>query len=165
MGCYSSFVIVIHRTASSSALHHVACAPACVPADFYGASALLPLTDDEIVQRLKSHIETCEPGFKDATVIDSAVLRFPKAVTHFSPGSYPSRPYQVTGIPNCFLAGDWVKGVSSLGLLCGTTSTGREPAWCWGSLCVCAAAAGQYSTAGLKLLMCHPACNASRKSF
>jgi hypothetical protein len=22
------------------------------------------------------------------------------------------RPYQVTSIPNCFLAGDWVKGVS-----------------------------------------------------
>jgi uncharacterized protein with NAD-binding domain and iron-sulfur cluster len=41
------------------------------------------------------------------------VLRFPKAVTHFSPGSYPFRPYQVTGIPNCFLAGDWVKGVSA----------------------------------------------------
>jgi uncharacterized protein with NAD-binding domain and iron-sulfur cluster len=81
------------------------------PADFYGASALLPLTDEEIVDRLKSHIQTCEPGFKDANVIDSAVLRFPKAVTHFSPGSYPSRPYQVTGIPNCFLAGDWVKGV------------------------------------------------------
>lgn len=89
-------------------------------ADFYGASALLPLTDEEIVDRLKSHIQTCEPGFKDANVIDSAVLRFPKAVTHFSPGSYPSRPYQVTGIPNCFLAGDWVKGVSydpSRGLL------------------------------------------------
>lgn len=82
-----------------------------ITADFYGASALLPLTDDEIVERLKSHIQTCEPGFKDAKVIDSAVLRFPKAVTHFSPGSYPSRPYQATGIPNCFLAGDWVKGV------------------------------------------------------
>lgn len=81
-------------------------------ADFYGASALLPLSDQEIVDRLKSHIATCEPGFKDANVIDSAVLRFPKAVTHFSPGSYTSRPYQVTGIPNCFLAGDWVKGVS-----------------------------------------------------
>lgn len=65
-------------------------------ADFYGASALLPLTDDEIVERLKSHIQTCEPGFKDAKVIDSAVLRFPKAVTHFSPGSYPSRYWAVS---------------------------------------------------------------------
>lgn len=88
------------------------CRPAA-PADFYGASALLPLTDAEIVDRLKSHIETCEPGFRDAKVIDSAVLRFPKAVTHFSPGSYPSRPYQVTGLGNTFIAGDWVKGVSS----------------------------------------------------
>lgn len=90
--------------------------PPCVaaaPADFYGASALLPLTDSEVVDRLKSHIETCEPGFRDAKVIDSAVLRFPKAVTHFSPGSYPSRPYQATGLANTFIAGDWVKGVSS----------------------------------------------------
>lgn len=86
---------------------------AAAPADFYGASALLPLTDAEVVDRLKSHIETCEPGFRDAKVIDSAVLRFPKAVTHFSPGSYPSRPYQVTGLGNTFIAGDWVKGVSS----------------------------------------------------
>jgi hypothetical protein len=36
-------------------------------------------------------LQVCEPGFKDAQVIDSAVLRFPKAVTHFSPGSYASR--------------------------------------------------------------------------
>jgi len=34
-----------------------------------------------------------------------------QAVTHFSPGSYASRPYQATGIPNFFIAGDWVKGV------------------------------------------------------
>jgi hypothetical protein len=36
-------------------------------------------------------LQVCEPGFKDARVVDSAVLRFPKAVTHFSPGSYASR--------------------------------------------------------------------------
>jgi hypothetical protein len=36
-------------------------------------------------------LQVCEPGFRDATVVDSAVLRFPKAVTHFSPGSYASR--------------------------------------------------------------------------
>ncbi|KAF6263863.1 hypothetical protein COO60DRAFT_1470323 [Scenedesmus sp. NREL 46B-D3] len=83
-----------------------------ITADFYGANELLPLSDDEVVARVKSHLEVCEPGFKDANVVDSAVLRFPKAVTHFSPGSYASRPHQVTSIPNCFLAGDWVKGVS-----------------------------------------------------
>lgn len=37
-----------------------------ITADFYGASALLPLTDQEIVDRIKSHIEVCEPGFRDA---------------------------------------------------------------------------------------------------
>lgn len=64
-------------------------------ADFYGASALLPLTDEEIVQRLKSHIATCEPGFKDAKVIDSAVLRFPKVCLFFG----------------CFLSGLWDGGL------------------------------------------------------
>lgn len=32
-------------------------------------------------------------------------------MTHFSPGSHASRPYQATGIPNFFVAGDWVKGL------------------------------------------------------
>ena len=39
------------------------------------------------------------------------MIRAPRAVTHFSPGSYASRPTQVTGLDNLFLAGDWVKGV------------------------------------------------------
>lgn len=38
-------------------------------------------------------------------MVDSIVLRFPKAVTHFSPGSYQHRPYQATTIPNVFMAG------------------------------------------------------------
>lgn len=46
-----------------------------------------------------------------AQIIDSALLRFPKAVTHFSPGSYASRPLQTTSFGNVFMAGDWVKGV------------------------------------------------------
>ena len=44
-------------------------------------------------------------------VVDSAVLRFPQAVTHFSPGSHASRPLQQTSFRNVFMAGDWVKGV------------------------------------------------------
>lgn len=35
-----------------------------ITADFYNASALLPLTDEAIVQRVKSHLVTCEPGFR-----------------------------------------------------------------------------------------------------
>ena len=38
-------------------------------------------------------------------------MRAPRAVTHFSPGSYAARPAQETGLRNLFLAGDWVKGV------------------------------------------------------
>lgn len=32
-----------------------------ITADFYNASALLPLSDDAIVARVKAHLETCEP--------------------------------------------------------------------------------------------------------
>ena len=44
-------------------------------------------------------------------VVDSAVLRFSDAVTHFSPGSFKSRPVQRTSFGNVFMAGDWVKGL------------------------------------------------------
>lgn len=62
-----------------------------ITSDFYHANELLPLSDAEIVERVHSHISACEPGFKGARVVDSAVLRLPRAVTHFSPGSYASR--------------------------------------------------------------------------
>ena len=42
---------------------------------------------------------------------DSAVLRFPRAVTHFSPGSHRWRPQQRSSLPGVYVAGDWVKGV------------------------------------------------------
>ena len=40
------------------------------------------------------------------------MLRFPKAVTHFTPGSYLSRPLQRTSVPNIYMAGDWVRGLN-----------------------------------------------------
>mmetsp|Transcript_10302 Transcript_10302/g.28093 ORF Transcript_10302/g.28093 Transcript_10302/m.28093 type:complete len:554 (-) Transcript_10302:461-2122(-) len=82
-----------------------------ITVDFYNASALLPLTDEALIQRVRGHLEKCEPGFKGAKVVDSVVLRYPKAVTHFSPGSYPDRPFQATSIPNIMMAGDWVRGL------------------------------------------------------
>lgn len=85
-----------------------------VASDFYGASELLPLSDEAIVARVVSHLRECEPGFRSAQVVDSAVLRAPEAVTHFSVGSFANRPPQrLPGVPNLFLAGDLVKGVAT----------------------------------------------------
>eukprot|EP00884_Botryococcus_braunii_P022563 jgi/Botrbrau1/8991/Bobra.0148s0094.2 len=82
-----------------------------VAADFYHSNPLMPLSDEEVVKLVHHNISLCEPGFAASRVVDSAVLRFPKAVTHFSPGSYESRPTQMTSFPNVFMAGDWVKDV------------------------------------------------------
>ena len=55
---------------------------------------------------------SCLQYYVGLQVVDSAVLRFPNAVTHFSPGSYTSRPLQRTSFGNVFMAGDWVKGLN-----------------------------------------------------
>lgn len=39
-----------------------------ISADFYHANALLPLSDEAIVQRVVEHVAKCEPGFKGAWV-------------------------------------------------------------------------------------------------
>ena len=72
---------------------------------------MMPRTDEQILTDVQSYLSTCEPAFASANLIDGAVLRFYGAVTHFSPGSFASRPFQETTLPNLFLAGDWVKGV------------------------------------------------------
>ena len=41
--------------------------------------------------------------------VDSHVVRYPGAVTWFSPGSYPNRPPLQTSVPNLVCAGDWVR--------------------------------------------------------
>lgn len=38
-----------------------------------------------------------------AKVVDSVVLRYPRAVTHFTPGSFEDRPNQATSVPNVFM--------------------------------------------------------------
>jgi uncharacterized protein with NAD-binding domain and iron-sulfur cluster len=59
--------------------------------------------------------------------VDSAVLRFPRAVTHFSPGSLQHRPQQLTSFGNVMLAGDWVKGLEH-----GANGLSQERAWVTG---------------------------------
>lgn len=82
-----------------------------ITADFYHANELIPLSDKEIVDKVKSYLDICNPDFKEAKIQDYGVLKIQKAVTHFSPGSYRYRPKQKTSMPNLFMAGDWVKDV------------------------------------------------------
>jgi hypothetical protein len=66
-----------------------------IASDFYYANTIMHLSDEAIVEKVKANLDQCEADFRDASVVDYAVLRFPKAVTHFSPGSYKNRPFQV----------------------------------------------------------------------
>ncbi|DBA70993.1 hypothetical protein WJX79_001029 [Trebouxia sp. C0005] len=98
-----------------------------IAADFYHSNTLMPLPDAEIVAKVKSNLDHCEPSFRSAQVVDSAVLRWSSAVTHFSPGSYASRPLQTTSFGNVFMAGDWVRGLDH-----GTNGLSQERAYITG---------------------------------
>ncbi|GAB4364487.1 MAG: FAD-dependent oxidoreductase [Elainellaceae cyanobacterium] len=79
-----------------------------IEADFYHANQLLPMSDEQIVAKVHQDLAVCVPEFRSATVIDSSVVRLPKAVTHFSPGSYQSMLPATTPIANLFMSGDWI---------------------------------------------------------
>ena len=69
--------------------------------------APVPLTWPPCVQALQD-IATCEPAVAAAKATDFVVSRCPAAVTHFSPGCFPSLLRRRTSIPNLFAAGDWI---------------------------------------------------------
>ncbi len=79
-----------------------------IEADFYHANQLLPMDDQEMIAKVHRDLTTCVPQFRDAKVIDSSVVRLPKAVTHFSPGSYQSMLPGQTSLANVFMSGDWI---------------------------------------------------------
>ena len=60
-----------------------------------------------VVQVMRD-IATCVPAIANAKVLDYSVVRARNAVTHFSPGCYPSFLKNRTTFPNMFAAGDWV---------------------------------------------------------
>ncbi|MBM0744259.1 FAD-dependent oxidoreductase [Phormidium sp. CLA17] len=79
-----------------------------IEADFYHANQLLPMDDEDIIAKVHRDLTTCVPQFHDARVIDSSVIRLPKAVTHFSPGSYQYMLPGRTSFTNVFMSGDWI---------------------------------------------------------
>jgi uncharacterized protein with NAD-binding domain and iron-sulfur cluster len=79
-----------------------------IEADFYHANQFLPMSDSQIVSKVKDYLTTCVPGFGAAQVIDSSVIRLPNAVTHFAPGSYRYMLPAQTSFTNVFMSGDWI---------------------------------------------------------
>lgn len=79
-----------------------------IEADFYHANQFLPLSDEEIVPVVQRDLAACIPAFREAKVIDSSVIRLPRAVTHFAPGSYQYMLPVETSIKNVFMSGDWI---------------------------------------------------------
>ncbi|MGK7873189.1 MAG: FAD-dependent oxidoreductase [Xenococcaceae cyanobacterium] len=79
-----------------------------IEVDFYHANQLLPMSDEEIVAKIHKDLVTCVPGFREAKVIDSSVIRVRQGVTHFAPGSYQYLLKATTSIQNLFMSGDWI---------------------------------------------------------
>ncbi|MEM8832209.1 MAG: FAD-dependent oxidoreductase [Cyanobacteria bacterium P01_G01_bin.19] len=79
-----------------------------IEADFYHANQLLPMSDEQIVEKVHRDLTTCIPAFGKAEVTDSSVIRVKEGVTHFFPGSYQNLLSAKTDIPNLYMSGDWI---------------------------------------------------------
>lgn len=79
-----------------------------IEVDFYHANQLIHLDDAEILPLVQQDLAGCIPGFRDAKIEDYSVIRLPKAVSHFAPGSYRYLPSATTSFQNVFMSGDWI---------------------------------------------------------
>ena len=81
-----------------------------VACDFYNASAIAAMNDQEIVDQLMHDLlPISHPEFKNAKVVDCEVRRYPGSVSLFSPGSFRKRPPLETSVETIVCAGDWVR--------------------------------------------------------
>ena len=81
-----------------------------VASDFYNATAIAELSDQEIVDCLMGDLlPMAQPAFGDARVVDQEVRRYPGSVSLFSPGSFSKRPPLETSVAPLVCAGDWVR--------------------------------------------------------
>ncbi|KAA6416615.1 MAG: hypothetical protein FRX49_11820 [Trebouxia sp. A1-2] len=80
-----------------------------VEVDYYNATSLLGLTDEQLIQRtLHTYLAACQPAYGLCQVRDASVLRFAGAVTAFAPGSHASMPPTGVSLAGVFMAGDWL---------------------------------------------------------
>ena len=79
--------------------------------DYYHANSLLVMSDDEIVEKVKSDLDTMlGASSKTANVVDAAVVRLPNAVNWYYPDSYKDMPdLKSESLSNAYFAGDLVK--------------------------------------------------------
>ena len=81
-----------------------------IASDFYNASAIVELSDQEIVNCLMQDLlPMAQPAFGDARVVDQEVRRYQGSVSLFSPGSFSKRPPMETSLASLVCAGDWVR--------------------------------------------------------
>jgi uncharacterized protein with NAD-binding domain and iron-sulfur cluster len=76
--------------------------------DYYHSSTLLVLSDDEIIAKVKSDLDSIlGPTCAAAKVLDAAIVRLPDAVNWYFPGSYCLMPeVKSKDISNVYFAGD-----------------------------------------------------------
>eukprot|EP00741_Cyanophora_paradoxa_P002959 tig00000655_g2872.t1 len=78
--------------------------------DYYHSAQLLALDDEAAAAHSLENVRRIFPHLRPARLLDSAVVRLPRAVTHFYPGAHQHLLRERTSIPNVFAAGDWVRG-------------------------------------------------------
>ena len=84
---------------------------AVIEIDFYHANSLLTLSDDALIAKAKSYLDTMLPSAAAASVIDAAVVRLPGAVNDYFPGSYRLRPdVRSSSFDNAYFVGDVTAG-------------------------------------------------------
>mmetsp|Transcript_20511 Transcript_20511/g.19840 ORF Transcript_20511/g.19840 Transcript_20511/m.19840 type:complete len:539 (+) Transcript_20511:101-1717(+) len=83
-----------------------------IEVDFYYAQTLLCQDDETILNQAILALNTADSAtfsaLKRENVDDFVVVKVPKGVSHFAPGSYSSLPSTRTSVSNFYFAGDWI---------------------------------------------------------
>lgn len=87
------------------------CPGSVIEVDYYHASPLLVMSDEEIVVKVKSDLDNIlGTKCKRASVSDAAIVRLPEGVNWYFPGSYADMPdLKSTSVSNLYFAGDIVR--------------------------------------------------------